>query len=254
MEWDAEARNRFISAASVASVASVAIMHPIAFSIAAMLGLLVSDPDGMVKAKDEWKTTTAGGKTGELEELRTSITTLIERLEKDAKWEGPTAETAKGVMRQFLKELDSAAEQRNGIGDALGSAAKLYNVLSYVAVAIAALMTAYAAALTASTAFPPLRLATQAAVTPALVQTGITVKGLVTTLTQVTITLGLLYTGTSQLTSQQATKFMELKAMPNFGGTGLGNDPYSKSPMMKPIMDPSLTGKNGMPPIPGAPA
>ncbi|SDH01161.1 hypothetical protein SAMN05421505_110103 [Sinosporangium album] len=243
MAEDTGARNRYLSAAAAASTAALLIRHPIAFYIAALLGLMTADPDAMNKAMEQWKTTQAGGKTDELATLRDSVKSLIERLEEDAKWEGETAKTVKDTMTAFLKELDKAAGLRDGVGDALGSAAKLYDSLSWVAVSIGSVMTAYAAYMAAAIAFPQLRLPAMVAINPALQQSSQTTWGLIKKQLLFLALLSPLFGGAYALSAQQGAEIQKMAAAtPFIGGHGLGNDPTSKRPIPTPVMSPDAAG------------
>lgn len=89
-EGSTGAKQRYITAATVATGAAFIIRRPLAFSIATMLVAMISDPDGWLKAITEWKTRLAGGKTEELDKLATAIPKLLDYLKDAVKWEGDT--------------------------------------------------------------------------------------------------------------------------------------------------------------------
>lgn len=237
------ARERFMGAAALALGSAFFIRHPMAFSIAAALGVVTADPDSMRDAMDKWKTEQAGGTTKELEELRNSVNSLAERLKKDAHWEAGTFDILKPLMDDFIVQTDNAAKQRDGVGDALNSSAKLYDTLSWVAVAVAGAMAIIAACVSATRTNPVSAPVGEASAAAGLKGLWTTVKPVLKTLWTLAMTVGGVFMGVQMLSMNQAVKFQSMEAMPMFNGLALGNDPTSGALTPGMIEDDTTLGK-----------
>lgn len=231
----AGARNRFIIAATVSAGAALVIRRPLAMSIAVSLGVMMADPDAMLKAMQEWKTKAQGGLTEELDELVTSVRSLTERLEKDAKWDGAAKMTYESVAEPFVQELEKMGLARNGIGDALKSSADLYDKLSYVAVGVAFAMVAWAVLVSVGKLNPGTWVASEIAVTGGLQALWTSLKPILLKLAVFTGAVMGVYQGVSMLSMDQVMKFQNLQATPMMNGYGLGNDRQSGALVQKSI-------------------
>ncbi|MFI6791934.1 hypothetical protein ACIBG4_31855 [Nonomuraea sp. NPDC050383] len=218
------AKERYITAATVAAGASLIIRRPLAFSIAAMLAAMICDPDDFAKAVNAWKTRVAGGVTDELDKVKEDIPKLLDYLKKEVKWEGETFQMVEKVMADFVTECENDAKQRDGVGDGCRSAKDLYNALSYVAAAVGGLMVAWAAFMAVATVSLWGRAAAEVAVTPALGQTANTTRGAMTKALMFAGALSMLFMGVTQLSAKQQAKLQQLQASADFSQLGLGND------------------------------
>ncbi|WP_157252316.1 hypothetical protein [Nonomuraea typhae] len=250
------ARERFVTAAAMTLAASFVIRRPLAFSIAAALGMVISDPEAMKRAAAEWKTKNAGGSTAELGEIRDSVKSLLERLQTDAKWEAGTREIVDSTLKSFISETENCEKQRDGVGDALDSCGNLYETLSWVAMGIATAMTVWAGVLLASKATPVTALAAEAGSNAVVSGLWATIRPTMMKLMTFLVALGLLYSGVTALTAEQSAKFMGMEVQANFSGTGLGNDQATGRLTPQLLQDPKLaqqlpaTGGGGMPSLP----
>ncbi|MGW7479237.1 WXG100 family type VII secretion target [Nonomuraea muscovyensis] len=238
------ARNRFIIAATVSAGCSLIIRRPLAFAIAAGLGVIMADPEGMLEAMKEWKTKAEGGLTEEVEELVRSVRSLNDRLKNDAHWDGAARVAYEAVAEPFIEELEKLGTGRNGIGDALKSSADQYEMLSYFAVATAMAMVAWAVLVSVGKLTPATWVTSEIALNAGL-------GSLWTALRPILFKLGIfaagvfaIYQGVSMQNLEQAGKFQNMMAMPMVEQYGLGNDPNSGALVQKPI---PTTKQNGSP-------
>ncbi|WP_113700918.1 WXG100 family type VII secretion target [Nonomuraea lactucae] len=236
------ARNRFIMAATVSAGAALVIRRPIAMSIAVSLGVMMADPDTMLKAMKEWKTKAQGGSTEELDQLVKSVRSLVERMEHDAHWDGAAKLAFDAVAEPFVEELEKMGTARDGIGDALKSSADLYDKLSYVAVAVALVMVGWAILVSVAKLNPGTWIGAEIALTGGMQALWTWVKPLLISLAVFTGGVFAVYQGVGMKSMEQAMKFQNMKAMPMMNGYGLGNDKESGALVQKSV---GLDNQNG---------
>ncbi|MFI7441214.1 hypothetical protein [Nonomuraea indica] len=254
------ARNRFIVAATVSTACSLIIRRPLAYAVAVGLGVMVADPDGMLKAMKGWKTTAEGGDTDEIERLAEWMVAFKDKLKTDAKWEGAAFTAMEAAADGFIEAIKELGTGRNGIGDTLKSSAELYDKLSWVALGLMSAMVVWAGLVLASRLTPGTWALSQIAINAGL-------KALWTSLRPILFKLAIfaggvfaIYQGVSMKSMEQATKFQTMMAMP-IEQYGLGNDTRTGALVPKTIPTDNQNGidtKNGGLPsgrnIPGMPA
>jgi hypothetical protein len=245
------ARNRFLVAATVSAGCAWIIRRPLAFSIAAGLGVMAADPEAMLEAMKKWKTTAEGGLTEELENLVRWMESFKDKLKKDATWDGAAFNAMEVAADGFIAAVGELGVARNGIGDTLKSSADLYDKLSYVAVAAAMAMVVWAVLVSVGKLTPGTWAGTQIAVNAGL-------KALFTSLRPILIKLAVfsggvfaIYQGVTMKSMEQEAKLKSMMAVP-IEQHGLGNDPRTGALVQKSI---PVDTKNGtLPPgvqIPG---
>lgn len=134
------------TAAAVASGAAVVIMQPWAFAVAAMLGAMVADPDGMAESARKWRTTDQEGVTAELDELNQQLGALKKQLQEKGTWEGGAFSAFDAIHTSYQQSVDQLKSIRNGTGNTLDETAKFWNIASYFCSAIAGVMAGIATA------------------------------------------------------------------------------------------------------------
>ncbi|MEU8247164.1 hypothetical protein [Nonomuraea sp. NPDC048916] len=217
-------RERFITGATLATAGAALIGQPVGFYIASFLWTLVANPDTMTEAKEKWQTNT------ELAALQKSVTSLAERLETVADWEGGTAEIVRPMLKNFVKETEELGQHRVGMGNLLGSSAKYYNGLSWVVLAVGTAMMAMGVASIASKVHPVTAAAVRATVTASLQALWTSIKGLRPHLLKFAMVAGFLYLGIHTLTAEQGMKFQDMKAGMRYQNLKLANDPTTGAP------------------------
>ncbi|MDA0637166.1 hypothetical protein OUY22_27510 [Nonomuraea sp. MCN248] len=129
-------KETYMGAAIMATLAAPMIMRPWAFYVAAALGTMISDPEGMMESAKEWKVNDLVQLDGEIETLKTT-------LKDKGTWEGEAFEAFDKVHTSFKESLKNLNESRNATGEAVDSTAGFYKVGAFVCSAIAVGMMAY---------------------------------------------------------------------------------------------------------------
>ncbi|MFI6596326.1 hypothetical protein ACIBHX_08760 [Nonomuraea sp. NPDC050536] len=236
-------RNRFFLAAALATYAAAVIRRPLAFSIAAGIGLTIADSDQMRAAKVPWKTKQNGGDTQEIDQLMNDVNKLKDDLKNKAHWEAGSFELVSGQIDEYIKQAKNMAGQRDVVGDNLDASAKHYDMVSWIALSIAGVMATLATLSLMGKINLAAAVATQAATNAGLQGLWERFKPL---LMKVAVFAGATY-GVYQLaslTSQQlAMKFQDMKIpTATFGATALGNDAKSGAVTPVAIKDPAMGG------------
>ncbi|WP_189129060.1 WXG100 family type VII secretion target [Nonomuraea cavernae] len=208
----------------------------------AALGVIMADPDSMREAMKEWMTKEEGGQTAELQELQASVASLAEHLEKDAHWEGEAFNAFNELLKEFTKQTGNAAMQRDSVGNALKSSAKLYDVLSWVAVAVAAVMAIIARYLVVTRANPPAAPAGEAAAAAGVQTLWTKLKPVMRGLLTMAFTVGGTYQVVQMMSMNQMMKFQSMEAMPMYNSLALGNDANSGALIPVTIEDKKTSG------------
>ncbi|WP_219495580.1 WXG100 family type VII secretion target [Nonomuraea coxensis] len=145
-----------MGAASTAIVSAFFVGQPWAFYVAGAIGTLVSDPEGMDTAAENWRTTDhhKDGLVEELSTLDTRLTELKTQLQTDGTWKGEAFKSFEAVHTSYKDSLKQLKEVRNATGDGVSSTATFYKVSTVVCSAIAAAMAGLAIYKVASKASP----------------------------------------------------------------------------------------------------
>ncbi|MEZ7129209.1 WXG100 family type VII secretion target [Nonomuraea sp. AD125B] len=145
-----------MAAAGTATASAFFIGQPWAFYVASAIGTLVSDPEGMETAANNWRTSDhhAEGLVTELKSLDEQLTELKTTLQNDGTWEGEAFKSFETVHTSYKDSLKQLKEVRNATGDGVSSTAGFYKVCTYVCSAIAAAMAGLAIYKVASKASP----------------------------------------------------------------------------------------------------
>lgn len=130
-------KGTFMVATSVATAAAVMIMRPWAFYVAAGLGTIVSNPEGMDESALNWK-------SGDLDALDKQLDDLKTQLKEQGTWEGQAFQNFEQVHKSFKESLGTLKEMREGTSEAVSSTSGFYKVLAYFCSAVALGMMAYA--------------------------------------------------------------------------------------------------------------
>ncbi|GGK50549.1 hypothetical protein Ppa06_09060 [Planomonospora parontospora subsp. parontospora] len=217
-------KDMYIAAVALATIAAGVLRRPMAFSIVATLGLMVSDPGAMNAAAKEWD-------KADLDQLKREITELKETLRKDGKWEGEAFAAFDAAVLKFNDELGNAQNLRKGMGDALDQTALVYHVGAIIAMSVAVIMQALAALSIVFLVHPGGKVAFEVALTGVLNSIDKAVKAMAKKkMTAAGVVAGILY-GVATLQDNMGKLFFGMKAMPEgtpeFTKAGLNYDPAS---------------------------
>ncbi|WP_449066129.1 WXG100 family type VII secretion target [Planomonospora algeriensis] len=235
-------KDMYIAGVTLATIAAGILRRPMAFSVVATLGLMVSDPGAMSAAAREWE-------KADLDGLKTEIGRLRETLKKDGKWEGEAFAAFDAAVQKFNEELGNAQNLRKGMGDTLDQTALVYHVGAIIALSIGTIMMTLAGLSILFLANPGGKVAFEIALTGVLNTIDKAVKSMVKKkMTAAAVVAGILY-GVSTLQDNAAKLFFGMKAMPQgtpeFTQAGLTYDPSAglkKTELPGLNMNPQLGG------------
>ncbi|MBG0815338.1 WXG100 family type VII secretion target [Planomonospora sp. ID82291] len=215
-------KQMYYAAVALAVIAAGVLRRPLAYSVVATLGLLVSDPGAMSTAAKEWD-------QADLDGLKREITALKERLKKDGKWEGEAFKAFDEAVMKFNEELGNAQNLRRGMSDALEQTALVYHVGAIIAMSVAVILQSLAALSIVFLANPGGKVAFEIALNGVLNTIDKALKSMVG---KKRLTVGkvaaILY-GVAVLHANMGKLFVGMKAMPegtpDFSQAGLTYDP-----------------------------
>jgi uncharacterized protein YukE len=147
----------------VATAAAFMIMQPWAFYVAAALGTMISDPDGMAESAKGWRTADKDGLTAELDEVNEQVNALKTYLQEEGKWEGEAFSAFNEIQTSYTNSITQLKEIRNNTGDALDQTATFYTYATYFCAAVAGAMMGIALAKRAAQTNPVTLLPAEAA-------------------------------------------------------------------------------------------
>lgn len=145
-----------------AEVTAASVVLPEAMGIAALLGVVISDPAAMKKASQEWlsvATTSIDDQcpsSSSIKLLRESVRTMAVNAGKDKIWTGEAYQAFMGKVDLLDKSLDKIDRCGQGAGQTLDTSATVTHVLSILAEWIAIIVAMIAAFVLASTVYPPM--------------------------------------------------------------------------------------------------
>ncbi|MEU4516819.1 hypothetical protein AB0G05_45665 [Nonomuraea wenchangensis] len=136
-------------AAGSAVVSAVFIGQPWAFYVAATLGSLVNNPEGMEDSVKHWL-----GAVDDLLDLDKQLDALKKRLEDEGTWEGEAFKAFETAYTSFKSSLKQLKDGRTATGEGVGSHASFSKFTAGFSVAIATAMSALAGYKVGSKASP----------------------------------------------------------------------------------------------------
>ncbi|MFB4282587.1 MULTISPECIES: WXG100 family type VII secretion target [unclassified Nonomuraea] len=126
-------KETYMAAASTALVAAGMIWRPWGFYVAATIGTMISDPEGMTESAAGWR-------TEELVTLGAQLDALKTQLKDQGTWEGSAFDAFESVHTSFKNSIDDLNAARDDTGQAVDSAAGFYRVGAIVCSAVALAM------------------------------------------------------------------------------------------------------------------
>lgn len=236
-------KDMYTTAAGTALLGASMIWRPWPFYVAACIGTMLSDPDGMESSAGQWR-------TNELDTLTQGLVGLRTQLEQKGTWEGEAKTAFDGVQKSFNDSIKQLGEIRNNTAEGVESTSNFYKVGAVVCTAIAAGMYAFGLWKMAMRSTPPTALAAET-VDAAVGKATLTVIGnVVKKHGMVVVGLGTLLTMAVQQTKMSGKIFPTLEAgIPTAMTSSSGKMPFTNDGMiydpgmgaLTPKMDDSLT-------------
>ncbi|MFI6391837.1 hypothetical protein ACIBHY_38780 [Nonomuraea sp. NPDC050547] len=158
-----------------AEVTAATVVLPEAAPIAAILGLIISDPAAMKKASQEWlsvATTSIDDQcpsSSSIKLLRESVRTMAVNAGKDKIWTGEAYQAFMGKVDLLDKSLDEIDRCGQGAGRTLDTSASVTHFLSWLVGAYALVIAMIAAYVLASTVYPPMHAQARVAASRAVI-------------------------------------------------------------------------------------
>ncbi|MFI6290916.1 WXG100 family type VII secretion target [Nonomuraea sp. NPDC050790] len=128
----------YAAAGAATFAATFLIRRPWAFYVAALIGVMISNPAQMADSGRTWRTTDNGGTTSELNALKTELDAM--RTALGDKWQGAAFEQFVQAHDGYIKSLESLKSTRNATGEAVDQSAKLYYAGAIACASVAGLM------------------------------------------------------------------------------------------------------------------
>lgn len=136
-------------AAGTAGLAAIFIGRPWAFYVAATLGTLINNPEGMDDSAENWTEAVA-----ELKKLDEQLDALKQRLVDEGTWEGEAFKAFETVHATFKDSLKQLMDGRIATGDGVASTATFSKSTAVFDVALATTMSAFAGYMVGSRTSP----------------------------------------------------------------------------------------------------
>ncbi|MGP3955561.1 WXG100 family type VII secretion target [Nonomuraea sp. 3N208] len=133
-------KEMYLGAAATAIGAALLIRSSWASYVAAAIGTMVSDPEGMTDAAMSWRTTDQSGSTAELDQLETQLDSLKTQLQEEGTWEGEAFNSFATIHTSFKESVQQLKETRNSTGEAVDSSADFFRWGAIACTAIAGFM------------------------------------------------------------------------------------------------------------------
>ncbi|WP_188191151.1 WXG100 family type VII secretion target [Nonomuraea sp. SYSU D8015] len=149
-------KDLYMTGAGAAMLGAAMIWRPWPFYVAAAIGTMVSDPNGMDHSAGQWR-------TNELDTLSGELRTLRDQLKEKGKWEGKASEAFDSVYTSYNDSIKQLKEIRDNTADGVGSTANFYKVGAGVCMAIGLGVYAFGLWKMAMRSTPPTALAAEAA-------------------------------------------------------------------------------------------
>ncbi|PZG17911.1 WXG100 family type VII secretion target [Nonomuraea aridisoli] len=238
-------KEMYWGAAGTATAAAFMIRSPWAFYVAATIGTMVSDPEGMADSARNWRTIAQNGVVSELDDLERGLTDLRNYLKETGTWEGGAFEAFDKVHGDFKESLAQLKESRNATGEGVESSAGFFKIGAVVCTGVAAGMLTLGVAKIASNLAGPIGKA-------ATVVAESVVAKAITTMMQKVFSKHLYVVGTLGGLMYVANTYAEtagrifpgLEAMPTQASTlGIGQEPFAGTEMTYDEKSGALTPK-----------